>query len=49
MQMSVAQYAKTIGKSRYTVYRMIKEGLLSKDVKVKNIVGRKVIEVKHKL
>lgn len=46
MQMSVAQYAKTIGKSRYTVYRMIKEDILPKGVTCKEIAGRKVINVK---
>lgn len=38
--MTVQQYAKSIGKSRITVYRYIKDGKLPKGVTVKEICGR---------
>lgn len=46
MQISVKKYGESIGKSRYTIYRMIQKNKLPKGVKVKDIAGRKVIEVK---
>lgn len=46
MQISVSQYAKSVGKSRATIYRKIKAGLLPKNVKVKMTPLGMVIEVK---
>lgn len=46
MQLTVSQYAKKIGVSRWTVYRMIESNGLPKGVKSKDIAGRKIIEVK---
>lgn len=46
MQMSVSGYAKHIGVSRWTVYRMIESKKLPKGVRAKNIAGRIVIEFK---
>lgn len=46
MQLTVSQYAKKIGVSRWTVYRMIESNTLPKDAKAKNIAGRTIIQVK---
>lgn len=46
MQLTVAQYAKKLGKSRHTIYLWIKEGRLPDGVKLKDVAGHKIIEVK---
>jgi hypothetical protein len=45
MQVSVAKYAKMIGKSRYTVYRMVDKEKLPIGVKSRDVAGRIVIEL----
>jgi predicted DNA-binding transcriptional regulator AlpA len=47
MQLTVSQYAKKIGVSRWTVYRMIESKTLPKGVKAKEIAGRVIVEVKE--
>lgn len=52
IEMSVEQYAKTVGKQRGTIYRWIydqqagRPSKLPKNVKVKTVIGRIVLEVK---
>lgn len=43
--MTVIEYAESIQKSRFTVYRYIKEGKLPGGVTVKKICGRTLINV----
>lgn len=48
MQLSVQEYADSIGKSKMTVYRWIKERKIPQGVKVKNCCGIVKIYVKDK-
>lgn len=45
MQVSVSGYAKMIGKSRWTVYRMIKLNQLPEGISYKEIAGHKIINL----
>lgn len=44
-QVSVARYGEIIGKSRWTVYRMIAEEKLPRGVRAKSFMGTQYIEV----
>lgn len=48
MQLSVQEYADSIGKSKMTVYRWIKSGNLPVGVKVKSCCGVVKVYVKDK-
>lgn len=45
-QLTVAQYAKKIKVSRWTVYRMIESKSLPDGAKAKKIAGRVIVQVK---
>jgi predicted DNA-binding transcriptional regulator AlpA len=46
VQMTVKQYADSLGKSRHTIYLWIREQRLPKGVSVKEIAGHKIIHSK---